>query len=78
MIRVHADGAEQCIVSFDGDTVSTAVFEMEEPSAFIRALILSLFCVLANLHHAEDVYMALDRVMAWTIRWRESAGNPFD
>ena len=22
--------------------------------------------------------MALDRVLAWATRWRESAGNPFD
>src|SRR6218665_4082083 len=44
----------------------------------IRASILFLFCTLANPHHAGDAYMALDRVVAWAMRWRESAGNPFD
>ena len=45
---------------------------------FIKASILSLFCAVANPHHAGDGYMALDRVVAWATRWRESAGNPFD
>src|SRR6218665_3188474 len=45
---------------------------------FIRASILSLFCALANPHHAGDAYMALDCVVAWATRWREPAGNPFD
>src|SRR6218665_2751678 len=45
---------------------------------FIKASILSLFCAVANPHHAEDGYMALDRVVAWATRWRESSGNPFD
>src|SRR6218665_50770 len=45
---------------------------------FIRASILSLFCTLANPHHAGDAYMALDRVVAWATRWKEAAGNPFD
>ena len=31
---------------------------------FISASILSLFCTLANPHHAGDAYMALDRVVA--------------
>src|SRR6218665_2532975 len=44
----------------------------------IRASILSLFCALANPHHAGDAYMSLDRVVAWATRWRESADNPFD
>src|SRR6218665_3533937 len=39
----------------------------------IRASILSLFCALANPHHARDAYMALDRVVAWATRWRESS-----
>src|SRR6218665_2714179 len=43
-----------------------------------RASILSMFCALENPHHAGDAYMALDRVVAWATRWRESAGNPFD
>ena len=74
MLRVHADGTEQCLVSFGSDTVSTWMFWMEEPSAFHtaynRASILSLFCALANPHHAGDAYMALDRVVAWATRWR--------
>src|SRR6218665_3898030 len=45
---------------------------------FIRASIVSLFYMLANPHHAEDAYMALDRVVARATRWRESAGHPFD
>src|SRR6218665_93044 len=45
---------------------------------FRRASILSLFCTLANPHHAGDAYMALDRVVAWATRWRESAGTPFN
>src|SRR6218665_1103056 len=45
---------------------------------FIRASILSLFCALANPHHVGDAYMALNRVVAWATRWRESADNPFD
>jgi len=24
------------------------------------------------------MYMALDRLVIWATRWRESAGNPFD
>src|SRR6218665_4104453 len=44
----------------------------------IRASILSLFCALANPHHGGDAYMALDTVLAWATRWRESASNPFD
>src|SRR6218665_4039953 len=51
------------------------------PLRFIRlkrASILSLFCALANPHHAGDAYMALDRVVAWATRWRESAGDPFE
>src|SRR6218665_2492277 len=44
----------------------------------IRASILSLFCALANPQHAGDAYIALDRVVAWATRWRESADNPFD
>jgi len=31
MVRVHADGAEQCFVSFGRDTVSTWMFRMGEP-----------------------------------------------
>jgi len=61
MLRVHADGTEQCLVSFGSDTVSTWL---------IRVSILSLFCALANPHHAGDAYMALDRVVAWATRWR--------
>src|SRR6218665_550870 len=34
MVRVHADGAERCFVSFGCDTVSIWMFRMEEPSAF--------------------------------------------
>ena len=34
MVRVHADGTEQC---FGSDTVSTWMFWMEEPSAFHTA-----------------------------------------
>src|SRR6218665_1627495 len=30
MVRVHADGTEQCFVSFGSDTVSTWMFWMEE------------------------------------------------
>src|SRR6218665_928915 len=51
------------------------------PLRFIRLIIASissLFCALANPHHAEDAHMALDRAVAWATRWRESAGNPFD
>ena len=44
----------------------------------IRASILSLFCALANPHHAGDAYVALNRVVAWATWWRESADNPFD
>src|SRR6218665_639185 len=37
MVRVYADGTEQCFVSFGSDTVSTWVFWIEEPSAFHTA-----------------------------------------
>jgi len=37
MVRVHADGTEQCFVSFGSDTVSTWMFWMEETSAFHTA-----------------------------------------
>jgi len=37
MIRVHADGTEQCFVSFSSNAVSTWMFRMEEPSAFHMA-----------------------------------------
>src|SRR6218665_2386753 len=52
-----------------------------KPLRFIRLIrpsILSLFCALANPHHAGEAYMALDRVVAWVTRWRESGDNPFD
>jgi len=34
MVRVHAEGTEQCFVSFGSDSVGTWMFRMEEPSAF--------------------------------------------
>ena len=85
MVRVPAYGAEHCFVSFGGDTVSTWMFGMEEPSAFHTVyksfdLVSVLYAGKAppiNSHHAEDAYMALYRVVAWATRWRESAGNPF-
>jgi len=34
-VRVHADGAKQYIMSFDGNVISAGVFGMEEPSSFV-------------------------------------------
>ena len=49
-----------------------------DPFDALSYVILSLFCTLANPHHSGDAYMALDGVVAWATRWRESAGDPFD
>src|SRR6218665_3261663 len=68
--------------------IPSALFWMEEPSVFYTACksfdLVSVLCAGKSppcrgcVHGYMHMYMALDRVVAWATRWRESAGNPFD
>ena len=77
MVRVHADGAKQCFISFGGDTVGIGMFQIEEPSAFHS--VYKSFGLVSILYTGKSGMRTWCQTEWWLgQQGAESVGNPFD